>query len=179
MWSKVERIHVGEKSFRYAESPATCDIVLCHQEFKITTGSESHTLPSVEEFSDSHYCKAKSLCNYTAYVPSLEAGKPFPKIIQRERAGKDVTESDSGDEQVPDHPCVPPFSAEELPVVQEKYHAFWTATSRLWQWGFRMPWESVLWKNYSLMHSCVQKSKVHDSYPSKALPLDLHNQVPQ
>ena len=125
VWGKVERIHVGEKRFRYAESPATCDIVLCHQEFKITTGSESHTLPSVEEFSDSHYCKAKSLCNYTAYVPSLEAGKPFPKIIQRERAGKDVTgESDSGDEQVPDHPCVPPFSAEELPVVQEKYHAF-------------------------------------------------------
>ena len=48
-----------------------------------------------------------------------------PKIIQRERVGKDVTrESDSGDEQVPDLPCVTPFSAEELPVVQEKYRAF-------------------------------------------------------
>ena len=61
------------------------------------------------------------ITQHNNYVPSLEEGKAFPKIVRRERAGKDVTgEADSGDEQVPDLPCVPPFSAEELPVVEEK-----------------------------------------------------------
>ena len=149
-WGAVENVSVGETKYHYAELEATFKLLQLHRLLKVTYEDREMRLPC-NACDDNTCSKVKLLCDYAAHLPFLEVGKGFPMVKQRERPGQAVNNPDSDDEGVPDEAVVPPFPAEKLNLVHDKFKRLCHSYLAAMGIGFTIALGKSLWRHWGCM----------------------------